>query len=279
MGSPRPAARSPRSGRSDTAARVLAAVPAIAFAIFIVSRGGLVFTVGLIALGIVAMGELFGMMERVRPAALAGFLAVIGLCLAALYGNQYQVLLVLVASVPVTFVLTLLRPRREHLSWAMAVVIFGVVWIGLPVAHAVLLRKLPHGGGLMLDVLIGTFLNDTCAYFAGRAWGSRPIAPRISPNKTLEGFLGGVIGGTFFFWLFAIAYQHDWFKGPDALLIGFCAALSAPLGDLFESAIKRDLDVKDAGRFFGAHGGVLDRLDGVLFSVVVAYYVSRAVLG
>ncbi len=282
--SPQPAARGPQRrqrgrGRSDTGARLLAAIPAIAFALFIVSRGGLVFTIALIALGIIAMGELFHMMGRVRPAALAGFLALVGMCLAALYGDQYQVLLVLVAAVPVTFVLTLLRPRREHLSWAIAVVLLGVVWIALPMAHAVLLRGLPHGGGLMLDVLIGTFLNDTCAYFAGRAWGTRPIAPRISPNKTLEGFLGGVVGGTFFFWLFAIAYQHDWFKGPDALLIGFCVALVAPLGDLFESALKRDLDVKDAGRFFGAHGGVLDRLDGVLFTVVVAYYVSRAVLG
>jgi phosphatidate cytidylyltransferase len=281
--SPQPTARRRQRGRdrgrSDTGARFLAAIPAIAFALFIVSRGGLVFTIGLIVLGVIAMGELFHMMDRVRPAALAGFLALIGLCLAALYGDQYQVLLVLVASVPVTFVLTLVRPRREHLSWAIAVVMLGIVWIGLPVAHAVLLRGLPHGGGIVLDVLIGTFLNDTCAYFAGRAWGTRPIAPRISPNKTLEGFLGGIVGGTFFFWLFAIAYQHDWFKGPDALLIGFCVALVAPLGDLFESALKRDLDVKDAGRFFGAHGGVLDRLDGVLFTVVVAYYVSRAVLG
>jgi phosphatidate cytidylyltransferase len=268
-----------RGGGSDTGARLLAAIPAIAFALFIVSRGGLVFTVGLILLGIVAMGELFHMMDRVRPAALAGFLALIGLSLAAQYGSQFQILLVLVASVPVTFVLTLLRPRREHLSWAMAVVFLGIVWIGLPIAHAVLLRKLPHGGGLVLDVLIGTFLNDTCAYFAGRAWGTRPIAPQISPNKTLEGFLGGIVGGTFFFWLFAISYQHDWFKGPDALLVGFCVALMAPLGDLFESALKRDLDVKDAGRFFGAHGGVLDRLDGVLFTIVVAYYVSRAVVG
>jgi phosphatidate cytidylyltransferase len=262
--------------RSDTGARVLVAIPAIVFALFIVSRGGLVFTLGLILLGIIAMGELFHMMDRVRPAALAGFLALIGLCLAAQYGDQYQVLLVVVAAVPVTFALTLLRPRREHLSWSMAVVFLGIIWIGLPIAHAVLLRKLPHGGGLVLDVLIGTFLNDTCAYFAGR---TRPIAPRISPNKTLEGLLGGIIGGTLFFWLFAISYQHDWFKGPDALVIGFCVALVAPLGDLFESALKRDLDVKDAGRFFGAHGGVLDRLDGVLFTVVVAYYVSRAVLG
>jgi phosphatidate cytidylyltransferase len=276
VGSPRPAARRSRRGGSDTGARLLAAIPAIAFAVFIVSQGGLVFAIGLILLGIVAMGELFHMMERVRPAALAGFLALVGMCLAALYGDQYQILLVLSASVPVTFVLSLLRPRREHISWAMAVVFLGILWIALPVAHAVLLRELPHGGGLVLDVLIGTFLNDTCAYFAGRAWGTRPIAPRISPNKTLEGLLGGIVGGTLFFWLFAISYQHDWFKGPDALLVGFCVALVAPLGDLFESALKRDLDVKDAGRFFGAHGGVLDRVDAALFALVASYYVWLA---
>jgi len=268
-----------RSERSETGARVLAAVPLIAFAILIVSQGGLVFAVAVTVLAIVAMGELFQMTSRVRPPALAAFLAVAGMCMAALYGSHYQVLLVLAASVPVTFFVALMRPRREHISWSMAVAFLAIVWIGLAFAHAVLLRELPHGGGLLLTVLIGTFLNDTCAYFTGRAWGSRAIAPQISPNKSLEGLIGGVVGGTFFFWLFAIAYQNQWFDGPDALLIGFCVALATPLGDLFESAIKRDLAVKDAGRVFGAHGGVLDRLDGVIFSVVVAYYVSRAVLG
>jgi phosphatidate cytidylyltransferase len=268
-----------RPERSDTGARLLAAIPAIAYAVFIVYEGGPVFALGIAFLGIIAMGELFTMMARVRPAALAGFITLLGMAAAALYGTQYQLVLAMAASVPITFLLTLARPRREHLAWAMAVVFLGVVWIALPIAHAVLLRELPHGGALMLDVLIGTFLNDTCAYFAGRAWGTRPIAPRISPKKTLEGLLGGIVGGTFFFWLFAISYQHDWFKGPDALLIGFCIALVAPLGDLFESAVKRDLEVKDSGRFFGAHGGVLDRLDGVLFAVVVAYYVTRAVMG
>jgi phosphatidate cytidylyltransferase len=271
--------RAPRRERSDTGARILVAIPAIVFAAFIVSQGGEIFAVGAVLLGIVAMGELYSMMSRVRPAALAGFLALVGMCAAALYGDQEQILLVLAAAVPVTFVLSLLRPQREHISWAMAATFLGIAWIGLAFAHAVLLRESDHGGALLLDVLIGTFLCDTCAYFAGRAFGSRPIAPRISPNKTLEGLIGGVAGGTFFFWLFAIAYQHDWFKGPDALLIGFCVALATPLGDLFESAIKRDLDVKDAGRLFGAHGGVLDRLDGVFFSVVVGYYVSQAVLG
>jgi phosphatidate cytidylyltransferase len=261
----------------DVGARVLAAIPAIAFAIFIVSRGGLTFAIGIVLLGIVCLGEWFQLTERVRPVRLAGFLGVIGLILAAHFGDQFQILLVLVACVPLTFLLSLLRPGRANVSWAIASTIFGIVWIGLPFAHAVLLRDLPHGGALLVDVLIGTFVGDTCAYFAGRTWGRRPLAPLISPNKTLEGLLGGIVGGTFAFWLFAFAYQ-DWIPGATALLIGFCVALAAPLGDLFESLLKRDLGVKDTGRLFGAHGGALDRLDAVFFSVVVAYYVAVAAL-
>ena len=130
----------------------------------------------------------------------------------------------------------------------------------------------------MLDVLIGTFIADTVAYFGGRAWGRRQLAPRISPNKTVEGLVSGIVGGTFAFWLFGLAYQHEWFHGGDRLIIGLAVAIFAPLGDLFESMIKRDLGVKDTGRFFGAHGGALDRLDAVLFTVVAGYYVSVAVL-
>jgi phosphatidate cytidylyltransferase len=273
--------RRERRERSDVVARVLAAIPAIAFAIFIVAQGGLVFALGLIALGVLAMTELYTMMARVRPPSLAGFVTLTALALVAWKASDPKgaIVLVLVLSVPFTFFLALLRPRRENVSWAMAVTFLGIVWIGLGVAHAVLLRGLDHGGGLVLDVLIGTFIGDTAAYFGGRAWGRRRLAPQISPNKTLEGLITGIVGGTLAFWLFAVAYQHDWFKGPDALLIGLCVALAGPVGDLFESLIKRDLGVKDSGRFFGAHGGVLDRLDAVLFSIVAGYYVSQALLG
>jgi len=264
---------------SGTRGRILTAIPAIAFAIFIVTEGGLIFALGAGVLFLLGQVEIYTMMQRVRPVNLAGFLALIALALAALYGGPLQILLVLVCAFPLTFLLAVVRPYRENVSWAIAVTMFGILWLGLPLAHAVLLRQLPHGGGLVLDVLIGTFIGDTAAYFGGRAFGRRPLAPRISPNKTLEGFLTGVAGGTFAFWLFAVAYQHDWFKGPDALLIGFCVALAAPIGDLFESLIKRDLAVKDTGRFFGPHGGVLDRIDAVLFSAVAGYYVARAVLG
>jgi phosphatidate cytidylyltransferase len=256
---------------------VLIALPLIAFAIFIVSEGGIVFAAALAGLGLLATHELGQMFGRVSPPLLAGFVGVVGLVAVAHYGEREDLVLVLALALPVTFVLALARPRREHASWAMAVTLFGTLWIGGALAHAVLLRELDHGGALLVDALIGTFIGDTAAYMGGRAFGTHKIAPAISPNKTLEGLVCGIVGGSLAFWLFAVSYQ-DFFAGRDALLIGFCVALAAPVGDLFESLIKRDLDVKDTGTIFGAHGGVLDRLDAVFFSVPVAYYVSLAVL-
>ncbi|HEV2075354.1 MAG TPA: phosphatidate cytidylyltransferase [Thermoleophilaceae bacterium] len=260
-----------------TAVRILHALPMIAFAILIVALGGAWFALGLLALGVIAMHELYGMMRRVRPIDVAGFVGLAGLLLAALVGGREAMLAVLVATLPVTFAFAVARPSREHVAWGIAATLFGVMWIGLALGHAVLVRELAHGGGLVLDILIGTFVGDTCAYFGGRAWGRRPLAPSISPNKTVVGLIAGIAGGTFAFWGFAIAYQ-DFLPGAEALLIGFCVAVAAPVGDLFESLVKRDLDAKDTGSFFGSHGGVLDRLDGALFAAVVGYYAALAVL-
>ena len=266
---------------SDLGARLVVALVLIPIAIVLVWQGGEVFALGLVVLGVIALGELYTLMERVRPPALAGFLTLVALLAAALYGEQRHVVMVLVAAFPVTFVLALARPRRANVSWAIAVTMFGVLWIGLPMVHAIWLRDLSieqHGKtiatgmGLVFDVLIATFVGDTFAYFVGRAYGRTQFAPLISPKKTLEGLLGGVVGGTLAFWCAGL-YQ-DWLTGWDALLIGFLVAIAAPFGDLFESLIKRDLAVKDTGTLFGAHGGVLDRLDAVLFTVVVGYYAA-----
>jgi phosphatidate cytidylyltransferase len=253
---------------------VLTALPMIAFALFTVIEGGLVWAVAMILIGILALTEVYGLMERVRPANLAGFITVTALVLAAHFGEPRHLVIVLVASFPVVFALSLLRPRRENISWAMAVTFFGILWIGLPLALAVLLRELDHGMGLMIDVLVGVFIGDTAAYFVGRSWGQTPLAPLISPNKTVAGLVGGVVGSTGAVW-FAGLYQ-DWLAGTDALLLGLTVALVCPIGDLFESAIKRDLEVKDTGSILGAHGGVLDRLDAAVFAVPAAYYVAVA---
>jgi phosphatidate cytidylyltransferase len=223
------------------------------------------------------MGEFFRMTERARPFDIVAFAAAAGMIVAAHYGDSFHMVLAGVAFFPVMLGLATRRQTLRNVTYSMAVTVFAVVWIAIPFAHAVLLRDLPdHGAALLVDVLVATFFADTFAYIGGRMLGSRPLAPLISPNKTVEGLAVGILGGILGFWLAGL-YQ-DWLSGAEALLMGACIAVLAPLGDLFESAIKRDLDVKDSGRVFGPHGGMLDRLDGVLFTVVAGYYLSLAIV-
>ena len=260
---------------SETTARIVVAIPWIIFAIAIVAAGGLVFTLALVVLAILGLREFFRMAEPEQPITLPAYIVVAGMVIAAHYGSAFQILLVFAAIFPLAFIFAAARRSHEAITISIAFTILGLAWMGLGFSHAVLLRDLPlHGGALLIDVLVATFIGDTAAYAAGRLFGSRKITPRISPNKTLEGAIGGFIGATLGFW-FAGLYQ-DWLPGIDALLMGMAIGAIAPIGDLFASMIKRDLGVKDTGRLFGPHGGLIDRLDAVLFTVVVGYYLSVA---
>ncbi|HEX5376520.1 MAG TPA: phosphatidate cytidylyltransferase [Solirubrobacterales bacterium] len=277
---PKPPARPPRKRRrrggarsGETAKRILFAIPWAIFAIAITVAGGLPFTVAMIGIGLLCLREYLSLTEEMRPIQRAAYVAVPALILAAHFGTAFNVLLILAASFPVLFAFGADRHHRDGITMSMGVTLLGIVWIGIPLVHAVLLRDLPdHGAALLVDVLVGTFAADTGAYATGRMFGSHKIAPTLSPNKTLEGLLGGFVIGTMAFW-FAGLYQ-DWLSGVDALIIGAAVAAIAPVGDLFESMLKRDLGKKDTGTLFGPHGGILDRLDAVFFTVVVGYYLS-----
>jgi phosphatidate cytidylyltransferase len=280
MASRRPPARHrpPRRDTSDLGRRILVAIPAIAFAITIIYFGSATFAAGVLALGLVCMHELFGMLERMRPVRIAGFLGITGLVVAAALGDERDVLFALVAFLPVLFFLTLASPVRERITLSLAATVLGVYWIGLAVAHAVLLRDLDHGGALVFMVLLGTFAGDTGAYLGGRAFGTRKLAPRISPNKTWEGLGIGIAVCVLVVWYTSRTYDGNWIGGTQGLLLGLAVALSAPVGDLFESMIKRDVGTKDTGGLFGVHGGALDRLDAALFSLIAGYHVWLATL-
>ena len=266
------------SGGSDLGSRILVAIPAIGFAIAIIYFGGATFAAGALALGLVCIHELFGMLERMRPVRLAGFLGISGLVVAAALGDERDVLLALVAFLPVLFGLTVASPVRERITLSLAATVLGVYWIGLGLAHAVLLRGLDHGGALVFMVLLGTFIGDTGAYLGGRAFGTRRLAPRISPNKTWEGLGIGVAVCVLAVWYASRTYDGTWISGMQGLLLGVAVALSAPVGDLFESLIKRDVGTKDTGGLFGVHGGALDRLDAALFSLIAGYHVWLATM-
>ena len=129
----------------------------------------------MLVLCFVCLHELFRMYDELRPVRLAGFLGLTGFAAAAHFGGEHQVLIATVAFFPLVFLLALAMPERPEvpLTYGLAITVVGTLWIGLAIAHAILLRQLPHGGGLVLAVLLGTFIGDTAAYLGGRMFGAR----------------------------------------------------------------------------------------------------------
>jgi phosphatidate cytidylyltransferase len=270
-----PSRGSSTSSGSELLARILIAIPAAIVAIVFIDLGGLAFAVFMIVVGWACLHELYRMLARWRPLDLVGFASVAAMVLAARYGGLREVLEVAVATVPVLFVFAVAR-GQSHSTVAIAGTLLGVYWIGFAVTHGMLLRQLQHGNGVVIDVLVGTFVGDTGAYLGGRLFGRRLLAPQISPNKTMEGLICGALAAivaVFFAGLF-----QAWLTQSAALLLGLTVAILGPIGDLFESLVKRDAGAKDAGTLFGPHGGVLDRADAALFTVVAGYYVWYAVI-
>jgi phosphatidate cytidylyltransferase len=255
--------------------RVLVAIPAAILVIVFVNAGGWPFVVFVGGIGCICAYELYRMLHRWRPVPLVGFAAIVAMVIAGLYGGPRQLLEVAVITLPVVFVVVVAR-GQSHSTVSIAGTLLGVYWIGFAFGHAALLRELPHGNAVIIDVLIGTFVGDTAAYAGGRVFGRRPLAPKISPNKTVEGLFCGMLMAIL--GVFLAGLYQTWLTQGDALLLGVAVAVLGPLGDLFESLIKRDAGIKDAGSLFGPHGGALDRADAALFTLVAGYYVWVSVM-
>jgi phosphatidate cytidylyltransferase len=252
------------------------AVPAATVLVVAVYVGGAVFAAVLIVVAILGVHELYRMTGRAGPLQAAGFIATAGVIAAALLGGPREMVLALAATIPLTLAFALADRDRTGITRAVAITALGVAWIGLGLAHGVLLRELPHGTALVIDVLLATFIGDTGAHLIGAAFGRTPLAPRVSPAKTVEGLVAGILVGTLSVLAAALLFQ-PWLEPWQAVVLGFAAAVAAPCGDLFESLLKRDLGVKDTGTVFGAHGGVLDRADAAVLAAVAGYYVSLVV--
>lgn len=260
--------------RSNLVGRIAVAVPAAIVALLCILTSNETLAIFALAVGAVALHEFYALSHSVQPIRLAGFLTLIALVGAGLWGEQFQLVAVIAASFVVVFLMSAFTGPRKNATFGMATTLFGAFWIGIPLAHALWLRQLPHGEMIIIDVLLGTFIGDTFAMFGGKMFGRTKMAPALSPSKTMEGLAIGMVGAAATVW-FAGLYQ-DWITGQNALLLGIAVALIAPLGDVFESYIKRDFEVKDSGKAFGAHGGAMDRADAVLFTLVVGYYVWYA---
>jgi phosphatidate cytidylyltransferase len=173
----------------------------------------------------------------------------------------------------VAFMLNAVATTRAPATAAVGSSVLGAAWIGIGLGQLILLRELHDKGRLIaFTVLLTVFAADTFAYFGGRLFGKHRMSPTLSPGKTWEGFAVGSIAGIFVSFVALYPDRHHYLTIWEAVVLGSVVVLASAAGDLFESMLKRDMQVKDTGRLLGGHGGVLDRLDAPLFASAAAFY-------
>ncbi len=256
--------------------RIITGVVLAVLAVVVVLHGGLIFFFLMLALALLGLNEFYRLTKMYRPLPLAGFLGVALMCSMAWFYSPVAVFGAVCAGVLFTALLGLLAGPKPGVTVRMAVTLLGMLYVGLGFSAVMLMRQLEVGDAAVLTVVFGTWAGDTMAYFTGKFFGSTPMAPVLSPKKTWEGFAGGAIS-TVLLVVFIGLYTP--LGAADSVILGAVIAVSGPLGDLFESLVKRDVQIKDSGRGIPGHGGVLDRFDALIFASVASYFVLTLVLG
>ena len=265
--------------------RIVTAVVLLPLVLTLLVLGGW-WTAGLVAVAAAACALEYELITQGRLGP-AEVLAVLGAGLISLAAAAHPLRVTVLAAwilwavVIAASVQALFAPDREHAPTRTAHVVTGCLYAGLGLGPIAALRVGPEGLQWVISALVITWANDTCAYFAGRLLGRHKLHPAVSPNKTWEGFAGGAVGSV------AGMFIARWVAFPaltatDCLVLGLLGAVLGPLGDLCESLLKRAHGVKDSGTLIPGHGGLLDRVDALLFNAPAVYlYVVavRALLG
>jgi len=225
--------------------------------------------------GLIALHELYAVARPLRPLVLAGYTGLVLTLLGAQLGGTIWMLGGFLTALALAFLLKGISETRQSLTVAVATTVLGTAWVGFGLAYVLLLRALPeHGRLAVFTVVLGVFAADTLAYFTGALIGRHKLAPVLSPGKTWEGLVASTVTAILVPF-FALYHEHFLTVG-QSLVLGAVIAVAAPMGDLFESAVKRDLGVKDTGRLLLGHGGVLDRVDALLFASIASFYTILA---
>jgi phosphatidate cytidylyltransferase len=257
---------------STLLSRLVIAVPGLVLVLGAAYLGGW-FLFALAAVGaLLALHELYRLARQLRPLVLAGYGGAVGALFGAQLGGLDWMVGGFLATFVLAFVFAAVSETRQSTTVAISTTVLGAAWIGLGLGSLLLIREAPEGDHLALfAVLLTVFVADTFAYIGGRIAGRHKMTPVVSPGKTWEGFIVGSIAGvlTTWVWLYEENYLSD---GWHSFLLGGVVVIAAAMGDLFESLVKRDLGAKDTGRLLLGHGGMLDRVDSLLFAGPAAYF-------
>jgi phosphatidate cytidylyltransferase len=278
--------RGPQPGERDVPAAFMTGVLLAGVALAALWAGPAAFAVVAGIAVLIAQGELFGIMVKAhdQPATLVGLVAGVLMMAGAYYRGEAATPAMFALGVMAAFLwfMTVPAEHRTHVTRNIALTVMNMAWIPLLAGYLVATLKLPDGRALVASVVALTFLFDTAAFLigsvSGGGWFQRPLAPNISPKKSWEGLLGGtlttVVAAGAFVTSFVGPFED---KRLDALLLGVVVSIAATLGDLAESVVKRDLGVKDMGTVLPGHGGVLDRIDSLLFVAPATFLLFRVI--
>jgi len=247
-------------------------VPTVLGALYL---GGWWLVALLLTVAALALHEFWLLARELRPLAPAGYLGGVLALVGARSGGIGWMIGGALSAFVLAFALKAISDTRQASTASISASVMGTVWIGCGLSFVLLLRALPaHGRLAAYTVVLAIWAGDTLAYAGGRLVGRHRMAPGISPGKTWEGFVLGTVATMF---VACVALYKSHFLGvAESLALGAAIAVAAPLGDLFESMLKRDAGVKDAGRLLGGHGGLLDRIDAILFAAPAAYFCMLA---
>ena len=263
------------------AKRVLVVVILLPFGIAAILLGGWIYTAMIALIAALAAWEYAGLFHSggLQPSRL---LVVVGVLLLVL-GRAWDAfasagwMLSLLVLLSLTYHLVQYEKGRDQAATDFGVTLGGILYLGWIGAYLISLRQLPEGGWWVLLVLPAVWIADSGAYFIGSRFGRHKLSPRLSPKKSWEGYLGGIIVGVFGAALLALLWSQ--WSGPDTAispahgaLVGLVMGVFPTLGDLGESMIKRQVGVKDSGKLLPGHGGAFDRIDSWLWAGVLGYY-------
>lgn len=299
---PTPDAPAPKRKSSDLGLRLATAavlVPSVAWVIFV---GGVLYLAVVVGIVLLGLREFYGLIEDKGAHPLVGFGLAAGAALpvVAYLGNEYHATILMTAVLLAVMVAQVGKAQITEALASISGTFFGIFYVGWLLSHAVVLRQfhevvtskwgaaaaidLPEGVGVFYMVFTLTVVVncDAGAYFGGRAWGKRKLAPQISPGKTVEGAAAGIglgiVAGLVCKGVFDLVWP-DWsaaFSWVSAILFGFVLSVVGIIGDLVESLLKRDAKAKDTGSLLPGMGGILDRIDSNLLAIPVMYYLLLA---
>lgn len=231
------------------------------------------FTILIACWGLLAALEFYRMVaaSKASPLTVFGLIWIVLLIISPHFSNVIPAPLLLSSAIVLSLIYMVLRPQKEGTFAGWAWTMSGILYIGWLLSYLVSLQYFDNARGWIFLVMLGTFGCDTFAYSVGKAIGRHRLAPKISPGKTWEGAIGGVVGAIVGTVVMTVAFKIS-ISYAQAIILGVIISIFAQFGDLAESLLKRNTGVKDTGKLLPGHGGLLDRLDSVVFTGVVVYY-------